>query len=162
MGIIINASDPTNVFDAAEIDTEFGGDPTEAGTYALSVWDGGDGWGIAIKGTPTELFEWLTRARNELARRLDTDRSRAGTAAVCGDCKAPVGIECPDPCCTGRLDPAAPHDDGEDLAAVLRFEDAAEDRGELPADDRDTCHSCKAWATPDHLASDEHFNRSIV
>jgi hypothetical protein len=46
--------------------------------------------------------------------------------------------------------------DDQDLVDVLRFEDAAEDAGRLPADARETCHSCKAWATPEHVAGQEH------
>lgn len=39
-----------------------------------------------------------------------------------------------------------------DLAAVLAYEDQEEDAGVLDADDRTTCHVCKAWATDEHVA----------
>jgi hypothetical protein len=43
-----------------------------------------------------------------------------------------------------------------DLAVELAAEDASEDAGELQADDRRTCHTCRTWATPTHLANAEH------
>lgn len=41
------------------------------------------------------------------------------------------------------------------LAATLIAEDAAEDNG-LHVNDRTTCHTCQAWATPEHRDSAEH------
>jgi hypothetical protein len=42
------------------------------------------------------------------------------------------------------------------LARLLAAEDAAEAAGLLTADDRRTCHTCRAWATTGHVAGPAH------
>lgn len=42
------------------------------------------------------------------------------------------------------------------LTAALAYEDQEEDAGVLDPDDRVTCHGCNAWATFDHVASEQH------
>jgi len=44
-----------------------------------------------------------------------------------------------------------------ELAYTIAAEDDAEDAGTLPDTDRRTCHSCRMWATPEHLSSDRHY-----
>lgn len=36
-------------------------------------------------------------------------------------------------------------------------ENAREDAGTLEANDRQTCYTCCAWATEEHIESDAHF-----
>jgi hypothetical protein len=158
---VVGASDPIDVFDAAEIDEEYGCDePTKPGIYALSARDSHDGTGVAIHGTPTELFEWLLRASNELLRRIGADRAEAGTATACGVCGAAAGRECSTLFCEGRLNPSGEADsEADDLDAVLRFEDAEEQAGRLPADERRTCHTCRTWEADGHANTFEHWGR---
>jgi hypothetical protein len=44
------------------------------------------------------------------------------------------------------------------LAWLTKWENAAEDAGELDARQRRTCRTCAAWATDDHLAGPAHAN----
>jgi hypothetical protein len=45
------------------------------------------------------------------------------------------------------------------LEEVLLREDRQEEAGTLDADDRRTCHSCRAWATDEHVDSEAHWAR---
>jgi hypothetical protein len=56
-----------------------------------------------------------------------------------------------------RLTLTADQAAGGDLALFLAAEDAAEDAGLLGADDRRTCHTCRAWATGAHVTSPGHL-----
>lgn len=49
--------------------------------------------------------------------------------------------------------------DAQVLEQRITWEDAREDAGKLRHDDRLTCHTCREWATADHLASPAHERR---
>jgi hypothetical protein len=48
------------------------------------------------------------------------------------------------------------------LADQLAADDAAEDAGLLAPDDRRTCHTCRAWATDEHLTSPAHLRATFA
>ena len=159
----VSATDPIDGYTPTEarINSKGESGQMDVQLFAIAADCGSDG--VMILGTPVELREWLVRA----GRQLDESEKRwpgqqkqmqeCGTGVDCEFCGAMAGEPCDGPHCGGRLNPSgASGVEDEDLAAMLRFEDDAEERGRLSADERDTCHSCKAWATDDHLASAQH------
>lgn len=47
-----------------------------------------------------------------------------------------------------------------DLEQVLAKEDRSEEEGLLSPDNRRTCHTCRAWATAEHITSQAHIRRT--
>lgn len=161
----VGSDQPIDGYTPFEARNNAKGEPGELDVreFAIAADAGSDG--IMVKGTPTELREWLKRAGYQLdeAEQRWTEQLAAagkdGTLVDCtvDECGALAGEPCEHPYCLGRVNPSAVDTvDGEDLDAVLRFEDFAEDMGAIKADDRSTCHGCKAWATAEHLASEQH------
>jgi hypothetical protein len=46
------------------------------------------------------------------------------------------------------------------LELTISTEDTQEDAGRLSPDDRTTCHTCRIWATSEHLTSASHVRRT--
>ena len=81
----VDATFPIDIFDSAELTERCRNiEARPEGTYGISSRDKWAAKGYAIVGTPAELFEWLSRARNELSRRVEADDPRSVAAADSG------------------------------------------------------------------------------